>query len=150
MKKLKNKPTKRDQRLARHSLSAVRNLSEKYRKSNDKISLSISDENDTIEIPASAFGYLESILEQMAAGQSVEVISEQRHLTTQQAADYLQVSRPYLVKLLENGVIPFTKTGRHRRVKFADIEAYRLELERKRAENLKELAKQAQELNMGY
>ena len=150
MDKLQNKPTQRDQRIARRSLSAVRTISEKYRKSKGKVSLSLSDENDTIEIPVSAIQHLESILEKMAAGQSVEIVSDEQRLTTQQAANYLQVSRPHLIKLLESGIIPFTKTGKHRRIKFGDVEAYRLLLEKKRSENLKKLARQAQELNMGY
>jgi excisionase family DNA binding protein len=62
----------------------------------------------------------------------------------------MNVSRPHLVKLLESGEIPFTKTGKHRRVRFEDLNAYKLKRQKKRERHLKELAKQAQELDMGY
>ncbi len=103
-----------------------------------------------VEIPASAFHLLIDILTQMAQGNAVTLTPIHAELTTQEAADILNVSRPYLIKLLESGEIPFTKVGKHRRIRFEDIMNYKDNIDRERMEALDELAAQAQELNMGY
>jgi excisionase family DNA binding protein len=64
------------------------------------------------------------VLEHFARGEAVQVVSVEQDLTTQQAADWLQVSRPHLVKLLESGQIPFYKVGNQRRVRFADLKSF--------------------------
>ena len=76
-------------------------------------------------LPDAAFRLLVEILNQMARGHVVTVSAIEAELTTQQAAELLGVSRPHLVKLLEQGVLPFRKVGAHRRVKFSDLAAYR-------------------------
>ncbi|MNP74817.1 Helix-turn-helix domain protein [compost metagenome] len=93
---------------------------------------------------------LDNILSELALGNAVKVVPIHAELTTQEAADLLNVSRPHLVKLLDEGVIPHTKTGRHRRVRFADLMAYKELRDRASREAMDELAAQAQELGMGY
>ncbi|MGE1153094.1 helix-turn-helix domain-containing protein [Pseudomonas kitaguniensis] len=87
----------------------------------------------------------------LALGKDVEAaVQVQRELTSQQAADRLNVSRPHLVKLLEEGALPFTKTGRHRRIRFSDLIAFKQRRDEEIHEAMNALAQQAQELRMGY
>jgi excisionase family DNA binding protein len=103
-----------------------------------------------IELPTSALRLLVDILAELADGNAVKVVPIHAELTTQEAADLLNVSRPHLVKLLEEGVVPFHKTGKHRRVLFADLMRYREQREEASHAAMDELAKQAQELRLGY
>ncbi len=105
---------------------------------------------ELITLPASAVRLLVRMLCEMAAGNAVSLLPTHAELTTQQAADALGVSRPFLVKLLDAGKIPSRKIGSHRRLLFSDLLAYRQKTDRGRLKALDDLAAQAQELNMGY
>jgi excisionase family DNA binding protein len=78
------------------------------------------------------------------------MIPSDKTISTQEAADLIGVSRPHIVKLLEAGEIPFKKVGSHRRVLVKDIEIYEQRLQKTRKQKISLLAKQAQELNLGY
>ena len=103
-----------------------------------------------LELPAGAAALLMEILEAMAAGRRVTVIPENAELTTVQAADVLNISRPFLIKLLNEKVIPYRRVGKHRRVRMEDVMAYKAKIDQERESVLDQLAREAQELGLGY
>lgn len=145
-----NKVSRKDQMVAQASvakLSARRNP-QKKRKAASFIRLQI--DKDSVEIPESAFEILLDALQNMANGQVSKLVPLDQQCSTQQAAELLHVSRPYVVRLIEEGMLPHEKVGTHRRLKLKDVLAYRQRMEKTRKQKLSALAKQAQELNMGY
>lgn len=103
-----------------------------------------------IEVSADAGRTLAEVFLQMAEGNAVAVTPLKAEMTTQEAADALYVSRPYLINLLETGQIPSRKVGTHRRVLRKDVAAYKARIDDARLATLQELAAQAQELGLGY
>ena len=101
-------------------------------------------------MPKEAFDLLLEILAQMANGNAVTIVPVQAEFTTQQAADFLNVSRPFLIELLEARALPHRKVGSHRRVRFEDLLRYKQADDAKRQTVLDQLAAQAQELGLGY
>lgn len=110
----------------------------------------IPETNEDITLPAPAVRLLVEMLSEMAEGNAVTLVPIHAELSTQQAAEVVGVSRPFLVKLLEDGRLPFRKVGTHRRVLFKDLMAYKRRIDKNRLETLDKLAAQAQELDMGY
>jgi excisionase family DNA binding protein len=108
------------------------------------------DDNTEVTLPKAATRLLHYLLTQMSLGNAVTLIPIHAELTTQEAADFLNVSRPYLIKLLKAKRIPYHMAGTHRRIKFTDLETYRKNVEKERETVMEELARQAQELGMGY
>jgi len=106
--------------------------------------------SEELTLPVPAARLLIDLLNELGQGNAVALDTVQPELTTQQAADLLNVSRPYLVKLLDEGVIPSRKVNTHRRVRREDVLNYKRDIDAKRLQALEELAAQAQELNMGY
>jgi len=104
----------------------------------------------TVQIPASALRLLLSVLSEMARGNAVSLIPLHAEMSTQEAADILNVSRPYVVGLLEKGAIPFRKVGVQRRVLFSDLMDYKARCDSDRRMALDALARQAQDLRLGY
>jgi len=112
--------------------------------------LRVHDGDDQFLIPMAAMKVLAEVLNQMAQGNAFSLVPVGYMLTTQQAADLMNVSRPYLVKLLENGEIPYSKAGRHRRIKHEDLVAYIRKTDAQSKEAMAALTQQGQKLNMGY
>lgn len=116
-----------------------------------RLRVTAKDEADeAIELPTSALRLLADILVQMAQGRAFTLIPVHAELTSQQAADVLNVSRPYLIGLLEEGKIPFHKVGTHRRIRFRDLMEYKQSTDQQRLDVLKQLTQEAEELDMGY
>jgi excisionase family DNA binding protein len=105
---------------------------------------------EAILMPPVALKLLMDILSEMAQGNAVRVLPVETELTTQEAAELLNVSRPFLVDLLEQGKIPFRWVGSKRRVLAKDVLSYKEAIDQKRLNVLATLAKEAQEHNMGY
>jgi excisionase family DNA binding protein len=103
-----------------------------------------------IVVPAEAFRLFVEILAELANGNAVTVAPVHAELTTQQAADLLNVSRPYLIGLLEDGHIPFRRVGNRRKVLLADVLDYKRRDDRDRDEILRELTAEAEEHGLGY
>ena len=108
------------------------------------------EQAEPIELPAGAIALLMDILEAMAAGQGVTIIPENAELTTDQAADVLNVSHSFLIKLLDEQKIPHRKVGRYRRIRMVDVMAYNAGINGGRESVLDQLAVEAQEQDMGY
>lgn len=105
---------------------------------------------EQVEIPAQALRLLVNILTQMSEGNAVTIVPIHQELSTQEAANLLNVSRPYLVALLEAGKIPYRKVGKKRRILTKDLLEYKMKEDEARYKALAELVAQAQKLKMGY
>ncbi|WP_371229701.1 helix-turn-helix domain-containing protein [Pseudomonas sp. QE6] len=112
--------------------------------------VSLTGGHRPISVPTLALRLLADVMNEIASGNAVKVVPIHAQLTTQEAADLLNVSRPHLVKLLEAGVIPHTRAGRHRRVKLADLIAFKQAREKSSQAAMDQLAAEAQTLGLGY
>jgi excisionase family DNA binding protein len=110
----------------------------------------VGSDGESTEIPASALHAFKLVVEGMARGQTRTLVTHGNELTTQEAADLLHVSRPHVVKLLDDGTIPHYKVGTHRRVRIEDILDHRERRASTRREKLDELTRLSEELAGGY
>jgi excisionase family DNA binding protein len=103
-----------------------------------------------LELPPQVLRFFADVLGAMAERQPINLIHQKHELSTQEAAAFLNVSRPFVIKELEAGRLPYRKVGRHRRIEYRDLMAYRDAMYRKMDDALQDLADDAQENNMGY
>lgn len=144
-------PTLEDQKIAKASFDILTNESNSYRSAKkNQAKLVFQDSKNSLELPEKAVSLLKEILLFMSEGKEITLIPTESELSTQEAADILRVSRPHVVKLLEEGKIPYHKAGSHRRILQQDLADYELSLKKTRKASLDYLAKQAQEEDLGY
>lgn len=107
-------------------------------------------EAPVLRLPPKVLRLFADVLGSLAQGKAIAVMPKELDVTTQEAAMFLNVSRPYLVRLLEEGKIPFHKVGTHRRIRFEDVVQYKEDRQKISKDALQKLTDQAQELGMGY
>jgi excisionase family DNA binding protein len=142
------RPSDADVHLARTSSSKLSRL--KGRRGAVTVTVAGDRDSEDAEIPEIAFQLLQMILDELALGHAVALAPLEREISTQTAADVLNVSRPHLVKLLESGKMPYKKTGTHRRIRLSDVLEYKARMDAEADRAYTELVRQAQELGMGY
>lgn len=140
-------PHGNDSDMAREALKALRRAVDAHQDRSEPVSLDIAG-GGRIELPRAAAELMIRVLGKMAAGQGVTVVPMNAELTTQQAADLLNVSRPYLIGLLESGEIEFRKVGTHRRVLAESLYAYKRQTSAKQHDAADELAALGQEMGL--
>lgn len=128
------KPSKLDQKVASESYDALASVIEQL--TSEQPEIEIEETSDKIKIPLSALKLLGDILKAMGQGKLISLVPFSTEVTTQAAAEILGCSRPHLVKLLEDGKIPFVKVGKHRRIKFDDIMKYRNQMKEQQKQNI--------------
>lgn len=137
------KPSKEEQRAALESYDALAATLEQLHSENPEIEIEETEER--IRIPKTALKLLVQILKEISLGNPISIVPIATEMTTQAAAELLGCSRPYVVKLLEEGQIKYTKVGKHRRVKYEDIVNFKRELKAKQKTILGEIMQQDEE-----
>jgi excisionase family DNA binding protein len=139
MKTLENieRPTKKEQEAALVSYNALSAMLDGL--DIEAPEIEIEETQQKIKIPLRALKLLATILEATSKGQPISIVPVATELTTQAAAEMLGCSRPHFVTLLESGEIPFTKVGKHRRVRFEDVRNYKNKMRQHRKEILVEM-----------
>jgi len=136
-------PDPAERRAAKGAAGALERYATNHRGANLRL---VDDANEeTLELPPAAIFVLHQVLLATAAGRRVTVVQESQELSSHQAAEVLNISRPFLIKLLDQGAIPYRRVGRHRRIRADDLAAYKAGIDREREAVLAALVKDAQE-----
>jgi excisionase family DNA binding protein len=149
------KPTSPDSPLAQQAALAAKALSAVARKrksSTKRVALETKSDRETVraEVPVEVFDFFVQVLSELAEGRAVTLIPQDQELTTQEVADILNVSRPYVVQLLENKKLPFRLVGTRRRVRFADVVDFKRRDDEGRRQVADELAREAEKAGLEY
>jgi excisionase family DNA binding protein len=115
---------------------------------NEGVAKLIAPSGEVHELPHSVYNVLRDVIHDMAQGHTVTVMPVHAEITTQEAADLLNVSRPFLVSLLEKGAMPYRMVGTHRRIRLEDLVVYRASRDSQRRQLLDEIANESQELGL--
>lgn len=145
------KATKHEQKIAIEAMSEIQKLQRQSKnKKTATTVVSIGKNGNSMSVPTKAVGFFYEIVDSMAYGKSITVLTSDLLISTQQAADILHFSRPHVVKLLEEGKIPYQKVGTHRRMKLTDVVEYEREFRKIQDRALDLLTEEAQKLNMWH
>lgn len=142
-----NLPTSQDVEEAKRSSRTLAKYADADRV---KLKVESNDGSDEFILPGAVMQLLLDILSEISQGNAISLMPIHTQLTTQEAANILNVSRPHLVSLLEGKEIPFHKVGAHRRIYAQDVIEYKRRIDDARAETLNKLAQLSQEMDMGY
>lgn len=142
----KKRPSKEEQSAAMESYRALAAAVREIKDQSPEIE--IEETQDKLRIPLKALKLLSKILKAMGEGKPISIVPIVAEMTTQSAAEFLGCSRPHLVKLLEEGKIPFTKIGKHRRIKFEDVAAYKNKMKEEQKRSLIQMMKTDEELGL--
>jgi len=141
-------PTQQDVRLAAETAQRLSGYLDQP--DHVKIQVGVEGEQEYLAMPQMVVHLLSQILKETASGHAVSVIPVDSEMTTSEAADYLNVSRPYVISLLEQGKIPFYKVGSHRRIRIEDVAEYKQRQMAASYAAMAELQAQAEDLNMEF
>ena len=145
-----NLPSEHDATTAQKAIDVLRSIGVLPGETTFRLRPTEPNKEVEVVLPAEAVHLLIRVLTHMANGSAVALMFVQAELTTQATADLLGVSRPYVVRLLDEGKIPFHKVGTHRRVRAVDVIEYQAQRRAKSKRLLDELTQDAQELGLGY
>lgn len=140
------RPSKQEQKVAIESYNALASVIKQLH--SDKAEIEIEETKDKIVIPVRALKLLGDILKSMSQGKPISIVPVATEVTTQKAAEILGCSRPYLVKLLEEGKIEYTKVGKHRRIMFEDVLKYKKLLKDEQKRNIIDIMNFDEELGL--
>lgn len=140
------KPNKLERKLAQESYSSLISAIDQLK--TDQAEIEIEETGEKITLPVKALTLLGEILKAMGQGKPISIVPLATEVTTQSAAEVLGCSRPYLVKLLEEGKIEYTKVGKHRRIKYEDIIDYKRKMKEEQKKRLIEMMHNDEDLGL--
>lgn len=132
-----HKPSKEDQRMALASYGVLSSAIEQLH--SKKVAIEIAETSEKFVVPMRALQLLGDILKVMGEGKPVSIVPVATEVSTQKAAEMLGCSRPHLIKLLEEGEIEYTKVGKHRRILFEDVIAYKRKMKEAQKKHLTDM-----------
>jgi len=140
------RPTKQDSKLARQSYDALKVAISRIKA--DKTEIEIEETGEKIVLPINALKLLSDVLKAMSHGKPFSLVPVATEVTTQRAAEIIGCSRPFLVKLLKEDKIAYTKVGRHRRIKFEDVMSYKQKMKDEQKRHLIDMMNDDEELGL--
>lgn len=140
------RPSKLERKLARESYSSLISTIDQLK--TDRAEIEIEETGEKIILPLKALNLLGEILKVMSQGKPISIVPLATEVTTQSAAEILGCSRPYLVKLLEEGKIEYTKVGKHRRIKYEDVIEYKKKMKEEQKKRLIEIMHADEDLGL--
>jgi excisionase family DNA binding protein len=149
MKVKEHKISLKEKEIAGSSVAAVESASKRIFKNKEQYAtIKFTETGNMIRVPKIFIRFMVDVLKEMAQGRTVNFVTSDNEVSTEQAAGILNVSRPFVVKLLETGAIPFKKVGSHRRILLRDVEAYHKEMKTRQKKELQKLSDLDQEFGL--